>query len=176
MLPPHLAEPLRWAYANGWRPKYPRTRRDGLHIWYDADRRLSVRFDIAGHLQVRQLMNVGWVQILDVRAGCWQQVLDALTIHGILPARFNTAYLYGVQATATLTVTRARLRALQRGDLLTLFAAIDHSLRNGGRMTGANLAFALLCKEAGVDRNELVFDPHWVRSDHTFDLVKKGFE
>lgn len=39
-----------------------------------------------------------------------------------------------------------------------LLGSIDNALRTGGSMTTANLAFALLCDELGVDRRRLVFD------------------
>ena len=109
---PDLVDPLRWARRNGWRPRYPRTRRDGLHTWKSPDGRLTVRVDIAGCVQVYQhLPGVGVVRVLEVSAGCWQQVLDALTIHSILPARFSTAYLAGVRDATGLPTTRAQLRA-----------------------------------------------------------------
>jgi hypothetical protein len=45
----------------------------------------------------------------------------------------------------------------------TLLAAVDNALRNGSHMTGANLAFAILCERLAVDRDALVFDPVWAR-------------
>lgn len=48
-------------------------------------------------------------------------------------------------------------------DLAPLLAAIDNALRNGSYMTGANLAFALLCDRLGVDRDRLEFRPDWRR-------------
>jgi hypothetical protein len=44
-----------------------------------------------------------------------------------------------------------------------LLAAVDSALRNGSYMTGANLAFGLLCERLGVDRDGLAFDPLWAR-------------
>jgi hypothetical protein len=46
---------------------------------------------------------------------------------------------------------------------LVLLAAVDNALRNGSYMTGANLAFDMLCKDLGVDRDTLTFDPRWAR-------------
>jgi hypothetical protein len=108
----NLAEPLRWGRANGWRPLYPGTRRNGLHTWVDAEKRLKVSLDICGEVQVYQRVPVGWVRVLGARVGCWQAVLDALMVHGILPHRFSTAYLRGVEYGSGLDMTRERLRAI----------------------------------------------------------------
>ncbi|GGM27850.1 hypothetical protein GCM10011608_10830 [Micromonospora sonchi] len=45
--------------------------------------------------------------------------------------------------------------------LPAILAAIDNALRNGSHMTGANLAFELLCERLGVDRDRLVFQSGW---------------
>lgn len=45
-----------------------------------------------------------------------------------------------------------------------LLAAIGNALRNGSYMTGANLAFVMLCERLGVDDDALVFDPLWARA------------
>jgi len=53
-----------------------------------------------------------------------------------------------------------------------LLAAIDNALRNGSYMTGANLAFEMLCDELGVDRDELpAFDPRWNRKAGDVEAV-----
>lgn len=44
-----------------------------------------------------------------------------------------------------------------------VLAAIDNALLHGSYMTGANLAFDLLCERLGVEREALVFDPLWMR-------------
>jgi hypothetical protein len=48
-----------------------------------------------------------------------------------------------------------------RADLLPMLAAVDNALRNGSHITGANLAFDMLCDRLGVDRDGLVFRPEW---------------
>jgi transcriptional regulator with XRE-family HTH domain len=55
-----------------------------------------------------------------------------------------------------------------------LLSAIDNALRNGSYMTGANLAFEMLCDELGVVRDELpTFDPRWAqhRKDRDAEAV-----
>lgn len=52
-----------------------------------------------------------------------------------------------------------RLRPLF--ELPKIMAAIDNALRNGSYMTGANLAFEMLCDHLGVERDSLVFRPDW---------------
>lgn len=92
-----FAEALRWARANGWRPRCPRNRRNGGFLWEHEDGRLRVNVDICGDVDVRQRIPAGWVTIMHTKTGSWQQVLNALTVHGILPPQFNTAYLAAVE-------------------------------------------------------------------------------
>lgn len=58
---------------------------------------------------------------------------------------------------------RADMDALSTpaADLPLILAAVDNALRNGSYMTGANLAFEMLCDRLGVDRDRLVFRPGW---------------
>lgn len=87
----HCAEALRWAWHNGWRPRYPRGRRDGTHTWRSADKRLQVMLDVSGYMQVHQHAHDGWKVVLTAHVGCWQGVLDALQVHRILPYQFSSA-------------------------------------------------------------------------------------
>ena len=95
-----VGEVMRWARANDWRPRYPRTRRDGLYNWTNAvpdpgNRRqstLTVSIDAAGALEVRQRMTYGWVQIATVRFGAWQSPIDVLAALYVIPHEFSTAW------------------------------------------------------------------------------------
>lgn len=55
-----------------------------------------------------------------------------------------------------------------------MLAAIDNSLRNGSHMTGANLAFNMLCMALRVDRDSLEFDPDWARDNEAFDALNQA--
>lgn len=171
MLSKYMTGPVQWARRNGWRPVSPQERRHGVHVWENDEKRLRVTLVVGryavGHLRVDQLQYGEWVLVAGQQVACWQHVVNALTVYGILPDRFNTAYLSGVKDASTLTLTRERLQALQRSDLLTWLAAIDNALRNGSHMTGANLAFHLLCSAAGVAEDVLEFNPKWVQSQRT---------
>jgi hypothetical protein len=112
------------------------------------------------------------VQIVDVAAQARAVYGDAADfIAGrTLPAhdyRFRLAtpaglVTFGTAATAADIATRMDWEQLGPG-LTTLLAAVDNALRNGSYMTGANLAFGLLCERLGVDRDGLQFDPLWAR-------------
>lgn len=131
--PAHLAEPLRWARSNGWRPKYPRTRRDGLHTWVDAERRITVRLDIGGQLQVYQRRHDGVHRILDVQVGCWQHVFDALTVHSILPPqKFNTAYVHRASASPQQEQAREVARTLLAAMAEAIRADVDPTDEDAG--------------------------------------------
>lgn len=45
-----------------------------------------------------------------------------------------------------------------------LLASIDNALTTGSHMTGANLAFDMLCEELDINRERLRFDPTWSRT------------
>lgn len=49
--------------------------------------------------------------------------------------------------------------------LQVLLAAVDNCLRMGSHMNGGNYAMELLCDRLGVSRDQLVFDPGWVRPE-----------
>lgn len=62
----------------------------------------------------------------------------------------------GLQAKMDMTAESAAV------PVPVLLAAVDNALRNGSYMTGANLAFEMLCDRLGVDRDRLPeFDPRW---------------
>jgi hypothetical protein len=56
-----------------------------------------------------------------------------------------------------------------RDALPLLLGAIDNALCNGSYMTGANLAFDMLCDRLDVDRDALVFDPRWAAIAQVID-------
>ena len=175
----HRADLLRWAYREGWRCADPPARRLRIFRWIDPDGRVVVEFTTTSRtLKIFQhyphvTIGDGWANIVTAGITHWQHAIDILTAYWLIPARFNRAYQDGVADTTGLTLTRERLRTLQHADLLTWLAAIDHSLRNGGRMTGANLALRLLCDAAGVNRDSLDFDPHWVASQRTLNAIRR---
>jgi hypothetical protein len=84
-----IAEAIRWARAEGWRRQYGG--RTGKRTWSSPDGRITVHI-LGARVIAEQLMADRWSMILDVRVGCWQQALDALTVHSILPPTFNSAY------------------------------------------------------------------------------------
>ena len=98
-----LAEVLRWARANDWRPKYPTSRRLGQYTWTnevkDPGNRhqstLRVTVDISGDVQVRQRMTNGWVAIGWFRSGSGRGVIDILAAMSVLPEQFSPAYRLG---------------------------------------------------------------------------------
>lgn len=115
MIPPHspfhrrFAAVLRWARANDWKPRYPRTRRDGQYTWTNAvadpgDRRqstLRVTVDISGTVEVRQLMTsgdraTGWVTIGQFRSGSGRGILDILAAMGVLPHELSPSFTRAV--------------------------------------------------------------------------------
>ncbi len=113
-----LADVFRWARANDWRPRYPRTRRDGQYVWTNeipdpGNRQQStmrVIVDAGGGLEVRQRMANGWVTLAVVRFGAWQTVPDVLAALYVIPHRYSTAYREGArEATRQIPVAPERV-------------------------------------------------------------------
>jgi hypothetical protein len=98
-----LADILRWARANDWRPKHPTSRRLGQYTWTNqvpdpGNRRQStmrVTVDISGRTEIRQHMQTGWVAVGWFNAGSGQAVVDVLAAMSVLPERFSRAYREG---------------------------------------------------------------------------------
>lgn len=59
------------------------------------------------------------------------------------------------EASARVDAAAADIVRRRRSAQRVLLAAIDHALRTGSQMTGANLAFDMLCEQLGVDRDRL---------------------
>lgn len=129
-----LAEALRWARRNDWRPMHPRTRRDGQYTWTNAVRdpgirtqsTLRVTVDVSGEVEVLQLMTqrhtTGWVRIAAVRTGCLRAVLDVLAALTVIPIEFSPTF-------------QTRQRELLVGRPRAL-AALDRAVDSTERMQG----------------------------------------
>lgn len=126
MLPRYLTDPLRFAVMHGWRPLFPRTRRDGLHTWTNQPRgvgtaawladpvhrdpTLRVTVDISGEVTVMQLMHhTGWIRIASVRVGHGRAVVDVLAALAVIPDCYSSAYLRGAEFGAGLRLNPERL-------------------------------------------------------------------
>lgn len=96
-----LAAAIRWAYGDGWRPRWPELRRrEGMRTWANVrwTRSLppadALRVTLDGrHLQVTRFNSAaGWVAIATVEAVSVVQVVDVLAALGILPPFLSSAY------------------------------------------------------------------------------------
>jgi hypothetical protein len=116
-----VGEVMRWARANDWRPRHPRTRRDGQFTWTNevpdpGSRKAStirVIIDAGGVMEVWQRMTYGWVNIAIVHFGAWQAPIDVLAALYVLPHEFSTAWKEAREVKMTLqTQLQLVLRAL----------------------------------------------------------------
>lgn len=97
-----MADILRWARRNDWRPFYPSSRKLGQYNWTNRVRdpgtrkqsTLRVTADISGHVQVQQLMMThrGWVSIGTFWSGSGTGIIDVLAAMYVIPAQFSTRH------------------------------------------------------------------------------------